>query len=182
MEHAGCHAYRVIRGYPNGLFLTRQVHDMAIKARLVQAGAAATIVAAGSIAYVFEGEFLQPYVDPVGVLTACVGSTNDVQLGQIYSEQECTDRFINELRHAESAVNRCTPNIPESIKPPLISFAFNVGNGAYCKSTLAKRANDGDLVGACQELYRWVYAGGQVLPGLVKRREAEASSCLNGLL
>lgn len=153
-----------------------------IKTRLIQAGASATIVAAGAIAAFYEGEHRTAYVDPVGVLTTCIGSTNDVQLGKLYSEQECTERFINELRHAEATVNRCTPNLPEPMKPALVSFTFNVGSGAYCRSTLAKRANAGGLIGACKELYRWVYAGGRVLPGLVKRREAEANACLNGLL
>lgn len=156
---------------------------MAIKTRLVQASAAGVIAAAGALAYYFEGEVLQTYVDPVGVLTACVGSTGPhVQLGQIYSERECTELFLADLRTAEAAVNRCTPSVPEATKPALISFTFNVGSGAYCSSTLAKLANSGDMVGACKQLYRWVYAGGRVLPGLVKRREAEAASCLEGAL
>ena len=152
----------------------------AIGNRLVAAGASATLVAAGSLLYVFEGDE-QPYIDPVGVLTVCVGSTENVELGKLYSEHECTQRLIKDLRTAESAVNRCTPTLPETMKPALVSFTFNVGSGAYCRSTLAKLANKGDYVAACQQLYRWVYAGGKVLPGLVKRRDAEALSCLEGL-
>lgn len=155
---------------------------MAIKARLATAGVTGLLAAAGSIAYVFEGELRQPYVDPVGVLTVCVGSTNQVELGRLYSEQECTERFIEELRWAESTVHRCTPNIPPEMMPALISFTFNVGSGNYCTSTMAKLANTGDYVSACKQLYRWVYAGGQVLPGLVRRRAAEAESCLAGAL
>lgn len=156
---------------------------MAIKTRLTAVGASAVLTAAGSIAYFYEGEVRQSYVDPVGVLTACVGSTGPhVQLGQIYSERECTELFLADLRTAEAAVNRCTPSAPEATKPALISFTLNVGSGAYCSSTLAKLANSGDMVGACKQMYRWVYAGGRVLPGLVKRREAEAASCLEGAL
>lgn len=152
----------------------------AIRNRLIAAGASATLVAAGSLAYVFEGD-KQPYIDPVGVLTVCVGSTSNVELGKFYSEHECTQRLIDDLRTAESAVNRCTSAVPETMKPALISFTFNVGSGAYCSSTLAKLANEGEYVAACQQLYRWVYAGGKVLPGLVKRREVEALSCLEGV-
>lgn len=129
----------------------------------------------------FEGEVRHTYMDPVGVLTACMGSTKDVRLGQVFTDYECTQRLIDDLRTAESAVSRCTPTLPETMKPALVSFTFNVGGGAYCRSTLAKLANAGDYVAACQQLYRWVYAGGKVLPGLVKRRDVEALSCLEGV-
>lgn len=155
---------------------------MAIQKRLAAAGASAVLTAAGSIAYFYEGEVLGSYVDPVGIITACVGSTTNVRIGDIYSEQECTDKFLADLRTAERAVNRCTPEIPDGMKPSLISFTFNVGSGAYCSSTLAVLANAGDYLGACKQLYRWVYAGGRVLPGLVNRREAEAADCIMGLL
>lgn len=162
---------------------------MGIKARLVQAGASATIVAAGSLAYYFEGERRETYVDPVGVLTACMGDTQNVKLGALYIEQECTIRFIDGLKHAEAVVNRCTPNVPEVSKPALISFVFNVGSGNYCKSTLARKANAGDMVGACKQMYRWVFAGGRDCrvasnncPGIVTRRDIEARACLEGAL
>jgi len=58
------------------------------------------------------------------------------------------------------------------------SFVFNVGHGNFASSTLRRRLNEGDREGACEELKRWVYAKGQKLPGLVKRREAERQLCL----
>ena len=63
----------------------------------------------------------------------------------------------------------------------LVSFAFNVGNKAFCDSTLARKANAGDMPGACAELSRWTRAGGRELPGLVKRRAAERELCERGL-
>lgn len=155
---------------------------MAIKARLIAAGASAVLAAAGGIAYQFEGEIRGAYTDPVGVLTACVGHTADVELGRLYTQQECTEKFLADLQHAAATVGRCTPNMPEGALPALTSFVFNVGSGAYCSSTLARKANAGDYAGACKELYRWVYAGGRVLPGLVKRREVEAAACLRAVL
>ena len=62
-------------------------------------------------------------------------------------------------------------------KAAFLSFAFNVGNGAFCSSTLVRKANTGDMPGACSELSKWVYAGGKQLPGLVKRRAAERAMC-----
>jgi GH24 family phage-related lysozyme (muramidase) len=55
----------------------------------------------------------------------------------------------------------------------MVSFAFNVGLNAYRGSTLLRKHNAGDFAGAAAEFPRWVYAGGEVLPGLVRRREAE---------
>jgi lysozyme len=61
-----------------------------------------------------------------------------------------------------------------------VSFAYNVGGGNYCGSTLVRKLNAGDTAGACNELTRWTRAKGIVLPGLVKRREAERQLCLQG--
>ena len=56
----------------------------------------------------------------------------------------------------------------------IVSFAFNLGVGAYHASTLRRRVNEGDWAGAAREIRRWVNAGGRKLPGLVLRREIEA--------
>lgn len=153
---------------------------MAIKTRLIQAGLAGAVLAAGTLTYEFEGEHRGPYLDPVGIETACIGHVGS-KLKEFYTGKECTGLFVADLIRAEKTVDRCTPNFPEAAKPALISFVFNVGSGAYCSSTLAKKANTGDHVGACKELYRWVYAKGEVLPGLVRRRKVEAELCLSGL-
>lgn len=154
-----------------------------IKARLIAMGAGAALLGGGGLAYHFEGEVQEVYKDPVGILTACVGHTSqDLKLGQLYTERECTELFYQDLKTAQAAVHRCTPDIPSyRTEGALISFTFNVGQGAYCRSTLAQKANEGDWVGACQEMYRWVYVGGEVLPGLVRRRDEEARVCLEGL-
>ena len=55
----------------------------------------------------------------------------------------------------------------------LVDFAYNLGFNALKSSTLMSKVNAGDFNGAANEFTRWVYAGGKVLPGLVKRREAE---------
>jgi lysozyme len=55
----------------------------------------------------------------------------------------------------------------------LVSFTFNVGEGAFASSTLLRRLNRGDYDGAAAEFDRWTRAGGRVLPGLVRRRNAE---------
>jgi lysozyme len=70
---------------------------------------------------------------------------------------------------------------PDTRIAALTSFAYNVGIDNFRKSTLLRKLNAGDIVGACNELPRWNKAKGQVLPGLVKRREAERQLCLKGI-
>ncbi|MGN0019079.1 MAG: lysozyme [Candidatus Gastranaerophilaceae bacterium] len=89
------------------------------------------------------------------------------------------------LEEAEATLRKdmekFTNNIAKQVKVPLTQnqldalavFAHNVGNGAFNKSTLLKKLNAGDYVGAANELDKWVHADGKVLKGLVKRRNAE---------
>jgi len=60
----------------------------------------------------------------------------------------------------------------------LYSFTYNVGSGAFSKSTLLKKLNAGDQDGACEKLRRWVYAGGMKFRGLMNRRNMERLMCL----
>jgi lysozyme len=56
----------------------------------------------------------------------------------------------------------------------LCIFAYNVGIAAFCNSTLLKKVNGKDFLGATEEFGKWVHAGHKVIPGLVNRRKAEA--------
>jgi lysozyme len=62
----------------------------------------------------------------------------------------------------------------ESRMAAIVDFTFNLGAGRLQTSTLRRRVNMLDWLGAVQELSRWVHGGGKVLPGLVMRRQAEA--------
>jgi lysozyme len=64
-------------------------------------------------------------------------------------------------------------NEPEGRLAAIVDFTFNLGAGRLQASTLRRRVNQRDWSGAAQELRRWVYGAGRVLPGLVLRREAE---------
>ena len=59
----------------------------------------------------------------------------------------------------------------------IVSWAYNVGTGAACKSTLVKLLQAYDYAGACRELDKWVYFKGKPLPGLVRRRAEERAKC-----
>lgn len=151
-------------------------------------GLAATVGAAAAallLAYVpqFEGMVLRGYTDPIGIVTACAGHTKTAVLGRAYTRQECETLLRDDLTEHARDVLACTPGLAGRTYQlaAATSFAYNVGVGAYCKSTMARLNNAGQYADACKQLGRWVYAGGKVLPGLVKRRATEETICLSGL-
>jgi lysozyme len=64
---------------------------------------------------------------------------------------------------------------PEGRLAAIVDFTFNLGAGRLQTSTLRRRVNQRDWIAANQELRRWVYGGGKVLPGLIARREVEVA-------
>lgn len=128
----------------------------------------------------YEGTITHTYKDPIGIITACTGHTGaELKLGQAFTTSECQSMLENDLlKHADD-IDCIKKPLSDGQKAAFISFGFNVGKAKLCNSTLAKKANAGDIAGACNELPRWVYAGGKELKGLVKRREAERKLCLS---
>lgn len=79
----------------------------------------------------------------------------------------------NDLAPVEIYLSAVLPELKHNEGDALASFAFNVGLGAFEKSTLLQKIKAGDKPGAAAEFGRWVHAGDKVLPGLVTRRKAE---------
>ena len=144
-------------------------------------GAGATALAV-PLVMLYEGTVLQSYRDPINKITACVGNTGpELRMGQRYTRQQCEDMLYGDLLKHTAALDCIKRPMTDGQKAAFLSFAFNVGNKAFCDSTLARKANAGDMPGACAELSRWTRAGGRELPGLVKRRAAERELCERGL-
>ena len=144
-------------------------------------GAGATALAI-PLVMLYEGTVLQSYRDPIGIVTACVGHTGpELRMGQRYTRQQCEDMLYGDLLKHAQALDCIKRPMTDGQKAAFLSFAFNVGNKAFCDSTLARKANAGDMPGACAELSRWTRASGRELPGLVKRRAAERELCERGL-
>lgn len=130
----------------------------------------------------FEGLRQYAYNDPVGIPTICFGETKGVQLGQYATVDECKGMLADSLEIANKSVDECVwVPLSDYRRAALVSFTYNAGGRNFCRSTLVKKLNAGDTVGACNELRKWTYAKGIQLPGLVKRREAEREMCLRGL-
>ncbi|WP_345725796.1 lysozyme [Providencia rettgeri] len=128
----------------------------------------------------FEGYESKPYRDVVGVLTVCYGHTgSDIIPTKTYIKSECDALLEKDLAIVAKVVNPLIKvNIPDYTRAALYSFTYNVGTGAFSRSTLLKKLNAGDQAGACNELKRWIYAGGIKWKGLMTRREVEKAVCL----
>lgn len=126
----------------------------------------------------FEGMVLRGYKDPIGIVTACAGHTRTAVLGKPYTREECEKLLVDDLIEHAEGVQSCTHGLTPGQQAAAISFAYNVGVDAFCRSTFARKLNAKDPT-ACDELSRWTKAGGRELPGLVKRRAAEKQICLS---
>jgi lysozyme len=131
----------------------------------------------------FEGMILRGYKDPIGIVTACAGHTKTAVLGRAYTREECDALLMEDLAVHAEGVLACTPGIVDKpgVLGAAVSFAFNVGDGAYCRSTMAQKFNRNDYIGGCAELSKWIYAGGKVYRGLQIRRASEREVCEGGL-
>jgi lysozyme len=147
--------------------------------KIISAAVAAAIGLATPVVMHFEGLRTAAYSDPVGIPTICWGHTGaEVKLGQKKSSDACKDLLTADLITANRAIDACvTVPLTANQRGAFASFTFNVGGGKFCRSSLLKKLNAGDTAGACAELSRWVYAGGEKLPGLVRRRAAERALC-----
>lgn len=149
------------------------------KIRYVIAGLSLT--AAGLIGILnYEGFSDTAYIPvPGDVPTIGFGSTKGVKLGDTITPEKAIERAYRDIRNTESAIHKCV-HVPLSTSEydAFTSLAYNIGTSAFCSSTLVKKLNAGDYEGACAEIKRWVYVKGQVVPGLVNRREKEYWKCM----
>lgn len=151
-------------------------------ARIVLGSLTGALALAAGLLMPFEGKHLLAYLDPPGIPTICWGHTKGVTLGQVATDQQCV-RFLKEdLAVADAAVSRLVKvPLANETRAALISFTLNTGQGNLARSTLLRKMNVGDIVGACNELPKWIYAKGVKLRGLVLRRAAERDMCLKGV-
>nr|WP_272952369.1 lysozyme [Sphingobium yanoikuyae] len=99
----------------------------------------------------------------------------DVKPGLTITRERSQQLLATDLQRFEGAVNRLGGRMNQGQFDAMVSFAFNVGEAALRSSTLLKKHLAGDYAGAAREFARWNKGGGKVLPGLVKRRAAEAA-------
>ena len=123
----------------------------------------------------FEGCELYAYKCPAGVWTIGYGHTKDVAPGMQITEDDAHNMLVEELNEYETYVNTLV-SVPlnQNQFDALVSWVYNLGGGNLKASTILKVLNSGDYEGVPAQIMRWNKAGGKVLEGLTRRRQAEA--------
>jgi lysozyme len=131
----------------------------------------------------FEGLRLEAYLCPAKVWTIGYGHTKTAKPGMKITEGGAEALLRHDLEWVESTINKHVKvPLTQNQYDALASFIYNVGAGAFRKSTLLRLLNQGDYDGAAGQFQRWNKAGGKVLKGLTRRRKAEAEKFRDGRL
>lgn len=133
-----------------------------------------------------EGYSEAPYKDTGGVWTNGFGNTI-IEPTKKVTVTEALSQLKTNTKSFDDAIDKCvTYSITQGQHDAYVSFAYNVGINAFCKSTMARLANAGDKVGSCNQFDRWVYVAGKDCrikenncAGIVKRRKEEKELCLS---
>lgn len=123
----------------------------------------------------FEGLELNAYQDQVGVWTIGYGHTGpDVVSGLAITKEQAQDFLAQDILSAATCVNNhVTTELAQNEFDALVDFVFNLGQGAFTGSTLLRDLNAGSFSDAATQFDAWDHAGGAVVAGLLRRRQAE---------
>ena len=152
--------------------------------KLAIGGASAALIA-GAMAGTYEDIRYHVYGDVGGVPTVCKGVTQAslppgvrIDPRHVYTPAECVKLDSYAEHKAQTGVEQSvTVPISQDELAAYTDFAYNVGLGAWDRSTARRELNAGHHRAACNQLLRWVYADGHKLRGLVLRRQAEWQLC-----
>lgn len=148
--------------------------------------AAISLSAAGVVGITSSEGFTSKAIIPTkgDVPTYGHGSTHKadgspVRMGDTITRQQAAELVNKDAGRFAAAIKRCvTVPLTQGEFDAYVSLTYNIGAGAFCKSTLVKRLNAGDYAGACAEIKRWDKMGGKVLRGLTARRDREYRMCV----
>lgn len=125
----------------------------------------------------YRGEAYRPLAEDVP--TIGFGTTEGVEMGDRITPERALVRLLQDANKFESAVLRCAPVPMHQYEfDAYVSLTYNIGEGAFCRSTLVKLLNQQKYEEACQQILRWDKFKGRSLPGLTKRRQEEFKQCL----
>jgi len=123
----------------------------------------------------FEGCELYAYKCPAGVWTIGYGHTKGVEPGMQITEEDAHNMLVEELVEYESYINNLvTVGLNQNQFDAMVSWVYNLGSANLQASTLLKVLNAGQYGEVPAQMLRWNKAGGKVLEGLTRRRQAEA--------
>lgn len=135
-----------------------------------------------------EGCRAKAYQCIADVWTIGLGHASGVKQGDKATNEQVAQYFVKDVATAEKVVKKHITQTPSQAEyDMMVSFVFNLGAGNFQTSTLLRKFNQGDNLGACKQYPRWVYVNGKDCrieesdcPGIPKRRDKEMNICLNG--
>jgi lysozyme len=124
----------------------------------------------------FEGCVLTAYKDMAGVWTIGYGHTGkDVYEGLVWTQAQADEQLDHDIQAAQTLLLMYSPGVMGTALFALTDFVFNLGIGNYRTSTLCRLVNASNWPAVKLELLKWDHSNGQVVPGLLRRRQAEAA-------
>lgn len=152
--------------------------------------AALSLSAAALVGLVLQEGYSDRAIIPVkgDVPTLGFGTTGGVKLGDTTTPPKALARALTDIQKFEGALKQCvTVPLHQHEYDAFVGFSYNIGSGAFCRSTLVKKLNAEDYPGACREILRWTYFQGKncaapenarLCGGLATRRQGEYRQCL----
>lgn len=143
--------------------------------------AALSLSAAGFVGIVLHEGYSDRAYTPVpgDVPTIGFGTTENVQMGDRITPPQAVVRALQDVTKFEGALKRCvTVPLHQHEYDAYLSLTYNIGSGAFCRSTLVRKLNAGQYEEACREILKWDKFQGKPLRGLTLRREREHRECL----
>lgn len=145
--------------------------------------ASLTLSAAALVGIALHEDYTSKAVIPVpgDKPTIGFGTTEGVKLGDSITPPKALQRALQDIQQYEGAIKRCvTVPLHQWEYDAYTSLTYNIGQTAFCSSTLVRKLNLEDYEGACKEILRWDRFKGKPLLGLTKRRQAEFQQCMGG--
>ena len=149
-----------------------------------KAVAALALSAAAFVGLIVSEGYTDNAIIPVkgDVPTYGFGTTDGVKMGDKTDPVAAVKMALRDVTKFEGAIKEC-------VKVPLsqneydawVSFTYNIGSTAFCKSTAVRLLNAGQYRQACDQMLRWVYVKGNKVQGLVNRRQKEHAQCISDL-
>lgn len=129
-----------------------------------------------------EGCRLKPYQCSAGVWTSGIGHTAGVTPKGNITERQAAQNLVSDVLNVERRLTVCVPvDMPQPVYDAVVSFAFNVGTGAACRSTMVSYIKRHQWWQVCDQFPRWVFVNGVRNTGLENRRARERAYCLRGM-
>lgn len=152
----------------------------------IVAGSAGGIAAAIALITPFiqqhEGYVPRPYKDIGGVISVCNGHTGPDIIFKTYTRAECNALTDKDIQSAAVFILKTTPGLDKRPKvlAATVSFTYNLGDGAYARSSVARDFKLGQFKLGCTDMLKYTYVGKTYSQGLANRRNAEYQICMKG--